>query len=132
MKINKRVIILSFLSAILFISSLFFRYNEYTKTSIFIILSSLIIFLYLIYYLFYRNSKIEKDNRLNRILKEYESIIVYVDELSFDIYKAKELNSFKSLLKVSKELKKPILFFKNKKENIFYIDNKKGYLFIFK
>ena len=132
MKIDKKFLLLSFISAILFILALFFKYNDFTKTYYILLILSLSFFTYLVYKTLFKNNKYEKNKKLNNFLKEYKSIIVYVENYNFRKKKIIELDNYTELVDKSIELKKPIIYIKKDNEDIFFVDSRKIFVYRFK
>lgn len=132
MKIDKKFILISFVSAFLFILALFFKYNDFTKTYYILLILSLSFFTYLVYKTLFKNNRYEKNKKLNKFLKEYKSIIVYVETYNFRKKEIIELDNYTELVDKSIELKKPIIYIKKDNEDIFFVDSRKIFQYRFK
>ena len=129
MGLNTRNLFLSILDGILFISSLIFKYNDYTKTYYILSFLSYILLIYLIIDTI-RKSILENINvNINKILNENKNLIVSVDDYDTGKRKLNYLDSLKELKEISINNKKPIIYFKKKEEHIFLVDTKKIYVY---
>ena len=126
MKENIITLVLSIISAILFVLALIFKYYDFITLYIVLLIISIIIFVFLIYYNFIFIHRDKSKDKLKQILKKYDKVIVYVDE-----YKIKknniEVDSIEELYEISEKNNKPILYLE--KDGKFIVDNKKEYIF---
>ena len=129
MKVNIRSLFLSILDGIMFISSLTFKYNDYTKTYYILSFLSYIILIYLIINTFRKNKKDSNQRIINKILRDYKDLIIYAEDYNYGKKRINYLDNIEELEKISKKNKKPIIYYKKKEEHIFLVETKRIYVY---
>jgi hypothetical protein len=132
---NKEIISVSLVTVMIFFISFILLFNDVMNYFIVFITITAILFGYLCYIVF--SNKDEKtiyDRKIKKILKTYDSILVYSD-YNYDVSKQNVifLKNFDSLLAAREELDTTMIYIEEKESNIFMVkDNKELLVYIFK
>ena len=122
---NNNKIIISLIVLILFLLSIILLFNDLMNYFIVTITVTIILFIYLCFIVFRKeDDKSIYDRELKKILKTYDSILIYSD----NDYKLNNdniiiVNDLDDLVKINSVTKRPIIFIKEEKSAVFLLNS---------
>lgn len=123
MKIIEKIIVLSLITILLFVLTLLTFSNNLINYSIIFAMITLIMFIYLCYIILYRkDDKSVYKRKLKRILKEYDSQLVYVDDISMQDKNIIFIKNIIDLIDISVEFKKTVNYIEEERSSVFFIE----------
>ena len=135
MEKNKEIISVSLVTIMMFFISFILLFNDVINYFIVFITITIILFAYFCYIVFSKkDEKTIYDRKLKKILKTYDSILVY-SNYEYDISNQNIifLKKFDDLLSARDELDSTMIYIEEKESNIFMVkDNNELLVYIFK
>lgn len=127
---NKKLIYISYLNIILFAVTLILYFNDLTNYVIVTGTITVLLFIIFCYLLFTKkDEKTLYQNKLKKILKTYDSILVYADtDLELVDENVIIVKDIIDLITAEEKIKKPILYFKEEESSHFILQDDKELL----
>lgn len=127
---TKKLIYISYLNIIFFVLTFILYFNDLTNYCIVIGTITILLFALFCYILFTKHDeKTVYQNKLKKILKTYDSILVYADtDLELEDENIIIVKDILDLIVAQEKIKKPILYFKEEESSHFILQDEKELL----